>query len=229
VIRPYGSTNPAFTVSYSGFANGEATNVLSGAPVLTTSAETNSPVGVYTITNTMGTLVAPNYTISLVNGSLTVTGAVLTATADSKTRTYGLPNTLTVSYSGFVNGEGTNVLSGAPSLSTLANTNSPPGIYPITIGAGTLSAVNYTFVFNGGILTVVDLPQLTGVGIIGTQFVFSVPTIAGQTYTIEYKDDLAGATWNLLGSPVLGTGNLITVTNGLGASPQRFFRVQISP
>ncbi|HTY85967.1 MAG TPA: MBG domain-containing protein, partial [Candidatus Acidoferrum sp.] len=78
--RSYGSTNPVFTVNYSGFVAGDSTNVLSGAPVLTTSADTNSPVGVYTITNTMGTLVAPNYTVSLVNGSLTVTGAVLTAT-----------------------------------------------------------------------------------------------------------------------------------------------------
>ena len=41
------------------------------------------------ITNTMGSLVATNYTVSLGNGSLTVTDAVLTATANNATRAYG--------------------------------------------------------------------------------------------------------------------------------------------
>ena len=52
--RAYGATNPVFTVSYSGFVNGDTTSVLSGSPVLTTSAVTNSPVGNYTITNRLG-------------------------------------------------------------------------------------------------------------------------------------------------------------------------------
>jgi len=140
-----------------------------------------------------------------------------------------LPNSLTVSYSGFVVGDGTNVLSGAPALNTSATTNSPPGNYPILIGPGTLTAANYTFSFNGGTLTVVDVPQLSVFGIVGGQFVFGFPTIQGQTYIIEYEDDVTAGTWSMSGSPFVGTGNLTTITNGLDASPQRFFRVQISP
>ena len=52
--RAYGATNPVFTVSYSGFVNGDRPNVLSGPPVLTTSAVTNSPVGSYVITERFG-------------------------------------------------------------------------------------------------------------------------------------------------------------------------------
>src|SRR5207253_11168064 len=47
--RTYGSANPAFTASYSGFVNGESSSVLSGSPSLTTSATCSSPIGTYTI------------------------------------------------------------------------------------------------------------------------------------------------------------------------------------
>ena len=47
-----------------------------------------------------------DYTISYVAGTLTVTPAALTITANNQTKVYGaaLP-TLTASYSGFVNGD----------------------------------------------------------------------------------------------------------------------------
>ena len=173
---------------------------------------------------------APNYTLTQPVGlTANITPATLTASAVNMSRTFGLPNSLTVSYNGFVHSEGTNVLTGAPSLSTSATTNSPPGTYPITIGPGTLSATNYAFVFNGGTLTVVGLPQLSGVALKGNQFVFNLPTITGQTYQIEYKDNLTATTWSLLGGPIAGTGYPIVITNGLSASPQRFFRLKISP
>jgi hypothetical protein len=54
-------------------------------------------------------------------GTLTVTPASLTITADSKTKVYGaaLP-TLTASYSGFVNGDTSASLTTRPTLSTTA-------------------------------------------------------------------------------------------------------------
>ena len=174
---------------------------------------------------------ATNYTlVQPVGLTANITPATLTVSATGKKkRTYGLPNSLAISYNGFVHGEGTNVLTGAPSLSTSATINSPPGTYPITIGPGTLSAANYTFIFNGGTLTVMASPQLSGVALNGNQFVFNMPTVASQTYQIEYKDNLTAATWSLSGGPIVGTGNPIIITNGLGASPQRFFRLRISP
>ncbi len=70
--RPYGTPNPVFTVSYNGFVNGESTNVLSGSPAMSSPATTNSPVGTYPIQMTQGTLSSPNYTFTLVDGTLTV-------------------------------------------------------------------------------------------------------------------------------------------------------------
>ncbi len=46
-----------------------------GAPKLTTKATKTSGVGTYLITIAAGTLSASNYDFSLVNGTLTVTGA----------------------------------------------------------------------------------------------------------------------------------------------------------
>jgi hypothetical protein len=153
--RLYGTTNPDFTVTYSGFVNGDTTNVISGAPVITTSATTNSPVGMYSITAGIGTLSATNYVFSFTNGTLVINPVTLTVTANNTNRLYGATNPVfTVSYNGFVNGDTASVLSGAPSLTTSATTNSPAGNYTITNTIGTLSATNYSFSFTNGLLTV---------------------------------------------------------------------------
>jgi hypothetical protein len=84
---------------------------------------------------------------------LTVNKALLTVTASNVTRAYGQTNpSLPFSVTGFVYGETTNVLSGQPSTSTTATTNSVPGTYPITVSGGT--ATNYNFTNIPGTLTV---------------------------------------------------------------------------
>jgi hypothetical protein len=172
---------------------------------------------------------ATNYMLIQPTLAANITPVTLTVSANNKIRTYGLPNPpLTVSYSGFVNSEGTNVLTGTPSLNTSATTNSLPGTYTIIAGAGTLNATNYNFAFFNGTLTVVALPRLSNVLLNGNQFILAWPTVAGQTYQLEYKDNLSAATW-ILSGPFVGTGNPIIATNNLGASPQRFFRLGISP
>ncbi len=153
--RLYGQTNPVLTVSYTGFVNGDTTNVLSGAPSVSTSATTNTIVGSSVISVTAGGLSAANYTFSFTNGQLTIGKATLNVTADPKSRLYGQTNPVfTASYSGFVNGENNSVLSGNPSVTSAATTNSPVNTYTITAGTGNLSAANYTFSFNTGILTI---------------------------------------------------------------------------
>src|SRR5260370_4034173 len=65
--------------------------------------------------------VDPNYTITYVAGTLTITPVSLLITADSKTKPYGaaLPP-LTPSYSGFVNADTPANLTTSPILSTTA-------------------------------------------------------------------------------------------------------------
>ncbi len=64
-----GAANPSLTISYSGFVNSETVAVIT-APSISTTAVTGSPVGTYPISLSGGS--ATNYSISLVNGTLTV-------------------------------------------------------------------------------------------------------------------------------------------------------------
>jgi ribosomal protein S11 len=95
-----------------------------------------------------------------VSHSIIVNAAVLTVTANNASRTYGAANpTFAASYAGFVNGDSSGVLSGAPSLTTTATSASAPGSYLITAAVGTLAASNYTFSFVNGALTVTAATQ----------------------------------------------------------------------
>jgi hypothetical protein len=67
-----GAANPALTIAYSGFVNGETKAVIT-EPLAATSAVTDSAVGTYTITLTGGS--AANYTLTLEPGVLSVTAA----------------------------------------------------------------------------------------------------------------------------------------------------------
>ncbi|MCX6880057.1 MAG: DUF6288 domain-containing protein [Verrucomicrobia bacterium] len=73
-IRSPGDANPAFTYVISGFQNGEnATSAgVTGAPILGTAADTNSPAGNYPITNDASPMAAANYSFTGVAGSLKV-------------------------------------------------------------------------------------------------------------------------------------------------------------
>lgn len=94
-----------------------------------------------------------NYTLASAGVSLTVNKAVLTVRAADKTRPYATNNPpFTISYSGFVNGDGASAVSVAPTASCLARPASAPGSYAIRPGGG--SAANYTFAYVNGTLTV---------------------------------------------------------------------------
>jgi hypothetical protein len=68
--RLAGEANPAFTISYSGFKNGETESVLDVLPSIFCSADANSPAGTYDIVLSGGS--DNNYEYTLVNGVLEV-------------------------------------------------------------------------------------------------------------------------------------------------------------
>jgi hypothetical protein len=159
--RAYGAANPTFTATISGFVNGETVAVVSGSPTFSgtgPSSTATTTVGNYVITPAVGTLSATNYDFTpFVNGTLTITKAHLTVTADNKSKTYnGSPFTaFTVTITGFVNGETVAVVSGSATYTGSAIGATLPGTYTITPQAGTLSAVNYDFTpFVDGTLTI---------------------------------------------------------------------------
>ncbi len=149
--KTYGEANPAFSVSYSGFRNGDTESVLDTAPTASSSADATSSVGTYAIDAVGGT--DNNYTFSYVAGTLTINQAVLTVTADDQSKTYGEANpAFTVSYSGFQNGDTDGVLDTSPAASSLSNASSAVGMYAINASGGVDN--NYTFTYVAGTLTI---------------------------------------------------------------------------
>jgi hypothetical protein len=92
-----------------------------------------------------------NYTISYVNGSVTVNRATLTITASSQTSYYGTaPVAVTASYSGFVNGDTAPAV--APTCSTAVTKTTAVGHYPTVCNGA--SDPNYTISYVNGTDTV---------------------------------------------------------------------------
>jgi MBG domain (YGX type) len=160
--RTYGAANPPFTATITGFVPGEtlATSGVTGSPTFSgngPSSTNTTPVGDYVITPAQNTLSAANYDfMPFVNGTLHITKATLTVTADNKTVQYSDPlPAFTVQYAGFVNGEGPGVLGGTLMFATnpAFNQFSAPGTTYAIIPSG-LTSSNYAFNYVNGTLTV---------------------------------------------------------------------------
>ncbi|MFH6985906.1 MBG domain-containing protein [Marinoscillum luteum] len=154
--KVYGESDPELTYSISG---GEliGEDVLSGA--LTRVAGENA--GVYLIS--LGSISAGvNYDLQYESAELTIGKATLTVTANDVVITEGdLIPALTVTYSGFVNGDTKADLHKEPVASTTATPSSMPGSYPIVLVAE--MDHNYSFVLLNGTLTIEAGEPILGV------------------------------------------------------------------
>ena len=73
----------------------------------------------------------------------------------------------------------------------------------------------------------VPLPVPLTVQASGTNLFLNWPGAAGQTYQLEYKNNLTDPAWTPVGNPVTGTGGALTLTNNSGVSSQRFFHLRL--
>jgi hypothetical protein len=150
--KTYGQANPALTLSYDGFVNGDNASSLTTQATVTVSSTPASGVGTYPIL--VSGAQDANYTIVYVNGTLKVNPATLLVTAVDQSRYFGTPNpTLTYYFSGFVNGEDSTVLTAQPTISTTALQSSAPGQFPISLRGG--AGANYILTYQDGVLTII--------------------------------------------------------------------------
>ena len=154
--REEGAPNPVFQFTVQGFvlADTEIPSVITGMPLLTTSATQSSPPGTYAIVPAQGTLAAPNYYFNFVNGSLIVTppgSFTISASPGALTIQRGLSgqSTLTLTPNNFYQGTVTlncgqlpsNVTCViSPSTYSFPGNQAPPGVAPIEYSAlGTIT------------------------------------------------------------------------------------------
>jgi len=110
-----------------------------------------------------------------------------------------------------------------------AITNWPPGaalwlVWQMTDSTGKAQGLG---IDNLSFSASIPLSVPVNIQISGTNLFLNWSATAGQTYQLEYKDNLTDPAWTPLGDPVTGTGGTLTLTNNFGASTQRFFHLRL--
>ena len=221
----YGDAIPTYTATYSGWKNEDNESVVSNLAYTCEYAPTSN-VGEYTITPNSAT--AQNYAISYTNGKVTVAQATLTVTAENKTVTYGdAAPEFTVTYSGWKNTDDASVVSNlAYTCDYLVTSN--VGNYTITPHSAT--ALNYTFVYVNGTLTVNKAALMITAddksveyGEVAPAFTASysgwknnddASVVSGLTLTSEYLVTSNVGTYDIVPANATATNYAISYTNG---------------
>jgi hypothetical protein len=144
-----GDPVPGVSVSWQGSGlTFSTTNTTTGA---------NGEASVTVTPTSVGALTAQAVGAGTVPFTLTAVKAPLTVTATSIEVAYGQPiPALTYNVTGFVNGDKSSVVTGAPTETTTAKKGSPVGTYPIVLGQGTLAATNYSFTLVNGTVKITE-------------------------------------------------------------------------
>ena len=237
----YGSTVPTSSFGYSslsGLLGTDTANVITngnsisvGSATHSTTATSTSVVGTYPITTNVSGLLADNYSFASVNGTLTISKAVLTITTNVASMTYGssLP-TFSYTPTGFVNSQTASVISGTVTYSTTATSTSPTTTtYAVTPVVSGLTATNYSFTPVNGTLTINKAALTITTNNVSMTYGSSLPTF---TYTptgfvnSETASVVTGtvtySTTATSTSPTTSTYAITPVVSGLSATNYSF-------
>lgn len=153
--RSYGEANPEFSITYTGFVNGESEEDLSAIPSVSTTATKTSDVGTYPIVVSGGS--AKNYTFEYEQGELTVNKASLSIQVIDASKVYGAENPeFTLGYSGLKNNETVPSWITSPQFITDATKGSDVGTYAVSVEC---EPKNYSITANNaGTLTISQAP-----------------------------------------------------------------------
>jgi subtilisin-like proprotein convertase family protein len=144
------------------------------------------------------------YTAATTNVRINVLQKGLTITANDATRVYGAPETFTLSYNGFANGDTAGNLDIPPVVTTDATIASSIGSYPIIVGSA--SDPNYSITFLPGTLTIARAATLA------TLTSSANPGVAGQPVTFSLSVTAAPP------STAVPVGNVMFSIDGISTS-----------
>jgi hypothetical protein len=118
------------------------------------------------------------------------------------------------------------------SVSNLTITNWPPGAalwlgWQMTDDTGKAQGLGIDNLSFSANIVPPSTPIPLNIQISGTNLLLTWPTTEGQTYQLEYTDDLTDPTWTPWGNQLTGTGGTLTTTNNFSGTSQLFFRLQV--
>jgi hypothetical protein len=204
-------------VSFSGAAFTETGLVtthgdtITGVSESSTGAPVSAAVGNYNIVASAATGTdLDNYTISYVNGTLTVNPATLTITANNASKTYGTLASFSgtaFTETGLVTANG-DTITGVTETSTGAATSAAVGSYDIVASAATGTGLgNYTIGYINGTLTV-NKAILTITANSASKTYGTLATFSGTAFTetgLANGDTITGVTETSTGAPAAAT------------------------
>ena len=226
----YGDEPSANGYEISGFVNNEAPVPpnISGTVKLTTNYTQFKDVGKYDIFVDISGLSSPNYSFKKENGILTVNKKELTVKANDHQITYGdEPSANGYTISGFVNNDNESVITGLDKITYIIDYThlQNVGQFSITPKVDELTAVNYSFKANSGVLTVNALDiQLSGIieceydDVNKSPLVFNKDLFADATFTAPSNSTIdLSKVYTYISEA--GAKNYDT-TNGLAITPE---------
>jgi hypothetical protein len=75
------------------------------------------------------------------------------------------------------------------------------------------------------VLAVAPQPNILSITNSGTSVTLVWSSMAGETYRVQYKNDLSDLTWTDLSPDVTASGPTATTTDSVSAVTQRFYRI----
>ena len=226
----YGDAPSTKGYTISGFIEGETFESanINGTAKLTTNYTQFKDVGKYDIFVDISELSSPNYSFKKENGILTVDKKELTVTAEPHQITYGdEPSANGYTISGFVNNENESVITGLDKITYIIDYThlQNVGQFSITPKVDELTAANYSFKANSGVLTVNALDiQLSGIieceydDVNKSPLVFNKDLFANATFTAPSNSTIdLSSVYTYISEA--GAKNYDT-TNGLAITPE---------
>jgi sugar lactone lactonase YvrE len=205
--------NRTITLNASASSGATVSYVVSGPATLNAATNVLSITGVGTVNIIASQAGNSTYTAATpVTQSFNVGAASLTVTTANASRFINTANPgFTYAITGYVNGDGPSVVSGAPSITTTATISSPTGSYPITTTIGTLMAANYTFAFTPATLTVNPASQIITFGAVSGVTYGAVPIALTATASSSLP-----VTYAVSGPATLNASNSTISITGVG-------------
>ncbi|OWS68841.1 hypothetical protein CBI30_10995, partial [Polynucleobacter aenigmaticus] len=218
--KVYGDANPALTVGLTGFVNGDTALSASGltASTANSAATVLTSVSTSAITVTAGT--SDNYTIAPVAGTLSVTPATLTVTANDATKVYGaatpaLSNTIT----GYKNSQNISVVTGSATPTTATDVTTGVGSSVIVATPGNLASGNYIFTYADGTLRVTAAPLTITTNPSTAVYGSALPAFSNTVTGLVNGDAVSGtATYSTTAVQGSSVANYAVTTANLTAS-----------
>ena len=186
--KVYGEDDPTLTTTVTGLKNNEAETVLT----VNVNRAAGTGVGTYAITPS-GEAAQGNYTVTYVPGTMTITRATATVTADNKSKVYGENDpTLTATVTGLQNGDDATVIT-----STQTRTEGQAvGTYTIT-PSGKTEQGNYNVTYVTGTMTITRAPLTVTAVNDSKTYGDADPVLTATVSGLQYTDDENAVTFSV--------------------------------